>query len=76
MGYMFRTTLKAGLRNFWKNKSYSFLNILGLAIGIACAGLIFLWVEDETTFDQVHVKKDRLYLVHEQLAFFPTFQHL
>jgi hypothetical protein len=60
---MFRTNLKAGLRNFWKNKSYSFLNILGLAIGIACAGLIFLWVEDQTTFDQVHVKKDRICLV-------------
>ncbi|HEY2348034.1 MAG TPA: ABC transporter permease [Puia sp.] len=66
---MFRTTLKAGLRNFWKNKSYSILNILGLAIGIACAGLIFLWVEDETAFDKVHVKKDRLYLVMNNWPF-------
>jgi putative ABC transport system permease protein len=66
---MFRTTLKAGVRNFWKNKSYSFLNILGLAIGIACAGLIFLWVEDETAYDGVHVKKDRLYLVMNNWPF-------
>ena len=66
---MFRTTLKAGLRNFWKNKSYSLLNILGLAIGIACAGLIFLWVEDETTFDRMHAKKDRLYLVMNNWPF-------
>ncbi|HZZ76243.1 MAG TPA: ABC transporter permease, partial [Puia sp.] len=66
---MFRTTLKSGLRNFWKNKSYSFLNILGLAIGIACAGLIFLWVEDETTFNRVHVKKDRIYLVMNNWPF-------
>jgi putative ABC transport system permease protein len=69
---MFRITLKAGFRNFWKNKGYSFLNILGLAIGIACAGLIFLWVEDETSFDHVHVKKDRLYMV---LNNWPFSQH-
>jgi putative ABC transport system permease protein len=31
--------------------SYSFLNIFGLATGIACAGLIFLWVEDELSYD-------------------------
>ncbi len=69
---MFFTMLKAGIRNFWKNRSYSFLNILGLAIGIACAGLIFLWVEDETAFDQVHVKKDRIYMV---LNNWPFSQH-
>jgi len=69
---MFRNSLIAGFRNFRKNKSYSFLNILGLAIGIACAGLIFLWVEDETGFDQVHVKKERLYMV---LNNWPFSQH-
>jgi predicted permease len=66
---MFRNSIKAGFRNFWKNKSYSFLNILGLAIGIACAGLIFLWVEDETSFDRVHVKKDRIYMVMNNWPF-------
>jgi predicted permease len=70
---MFRTNLKSGLRNFWKNKSYSFLNILGLAIGIACAGLIFLWVEDEMSFDNVHQKKDRLYLVMNNWPFTQNF---
>ena len=53
--------LKTTLRSLSKNKTYSFLNIFGLAIGIACAGLIFLWVEDEITFDNFNVKKDRLY---------------
>jgi ABC-type antimicrobial peptide transport system permease subunit len=37
------------------------LNITGLAIGIACAGLIFLWAADEMTYDNINVKKDRLY---------------
>ncbi len=55
---------KTSLRNFWKSKGYSFLNIFGLAIGIACAGLIFLWAEDEFSFDNVHLKKDRLYQVY------------
>src|SRR5215471_18447048 len=58
---MFRNYIKTTIRNLWKNKTYSFLNIFGLAIGIACAGLIFLWVEDEVNFDSSNVKKDRLY---------------
>lgn len=58
---MFKSYLKATLRNLWKNKTYSFLNIFGLAIGIVCAGVIFLWVEDEVNFDSTHVKRDRLY---------------
>jgi len=60
---MFKNYLKTTFRNLWKNKTYSFLNIFGLAIGIACAGLIFLWVEDEVNFDKFNVKKDRLYFV-------------
>ena len=60
---MFKNYFKTTLRNLWKNKTYSFLNIFGLAIGIACAGLIFLWVEDEVNYDKVNIKKDRLYYV-------------
>jgi hypothetical protein len=49
------------IRGLSKNRTYSFLNIFGLAIGIACAGLIFLWVEDELNYDGFNVNKDRLY---------------
>jgi predicted permease len=56
---------KTALRNLWRNKTYSFLNIFGLSVGIACAGLIFLWVEDELSFDNFNEKKDRLYYVRE-----------
>jgi putative ABC transport system permease protein len=62
---MFRNFIKILLRSLTKNKGYSFLNIFGLAIGITCAALIFLWVEDEVNFDAVHVKKERLYLARE-----------
>ena len=60
---MIKNYFKSTLRNLWNNKGYSFLNIFGLAIGIACAGLIFLWVEDEVNYDNVNVKKDNLYFV-------------
>ena len=55
---MIKIFFKALTRSLWKNKGYSFLNIFGLAIGIACAGLIFLWVEDEVNFDSFNAKKD------------------
>ncbi len=62
---MFTTYFKTALRSLYKNKGYSFLNIFGLAIGIACAGLIFLWVEEEVNWDDFQVKKERLYFVRE-----------
>jgi putative ABC transport system permease protein len=60
---MFKNAFKVAVRSLLKNKGYSFLNIFGLAIGIACAGLIFLWVGDELTFDNVNLKKNNLYEV-------------
>ncbi|SJZ48608.1 ABC transporter permease [Sediminibacterium ginsengisoli] len=60
---MIRHFFKTTIRNLFRNKTYSFLNIFGLAIGIACAGLIFLWVEDETTYDNSYAKKDQLYAI-------------
>ncbi|HWB25261.1 MAG TPA: ABC transporter permease [Chitinophagaceae bacterium] len=60
---MLRNYFKTTFRNLWKNRTYSFLNIFGLAIGITCAGLIFLWVEDETTFNHNFAKRDYLYQV-------------
>jgi putative ABC transport system permease protein len=66
---MFRNYMKITFRNLWKNKIYSFLNIFGLSIGIACAGLILLWSEDELTFDNMNLKKDRLYQVRVNANF-------
>ncbi len=62
---MFKNYFKTAFRNLWRNKGFSAINIFGLAIGIACAGLIFLWVEDEINFDNYNVKKERLYQVLE-----------
>jgi putative ABC transport system permease protein len=60
---MFETYFKTTVRNLWKNRTYSFLNIAGLAIGIACAALIFLWVEDELTYNHNFDRRDELYRV-------------
>lgn len=51
------------IRNLYKNKVYSFINIAGLSIGLACSLLILLWVQDEMSFDTFHPKADRLYQV-------------
>ncbi|MES2328930.1 MAG: ABC transporter permease [Bacteroidota bacterium] len=66
---MLRNFFKTTLRTLWKNKTYSFLNIFGLAIGVASAGLIFLWVENETSYDSMYAKKDFLYQVRTNQVF-------
>lgn len=54
---------KIALRNIRRQKGYSFINIAGLAVGIACAFFIFLWVQDELSFDTFHENADRIYRV-------------
>jgi len=58
---MFSNYLKIAYRNLLRNKGFSFINILGLAIGIASSMLIFLWIQNEVTYDQFHAKKERIY---------------
>src|SRR5580658_104314 len=66
---MFKTFLKTTFRNMWKNKTYSFLNIAGLATGIGCAGLIFLWVENELTFDHYFANRNNLYSIKDRQTY-------
>lgn len=58
---MFRNYLKVAFRNLYKNKGFSAINILGLAIGMASAMIILLWIQNEVSYDQFHEKKDRIY---------------
>src|SRR6185503_17912185 len=66
---MIRNYIKTTLRSLLKNRGYSFLNIAGLAIGITCASLIFLWVQDEVTFNHNFTKRDVLYKVYENQTY-------
>ena len=63
---MIKNFFKVAFRSLWKQKGYSFLNIFGLAIGMACSLLILLWIRDERAVDNFHVKGDRLYSVYER----------
>ncbi len=60
---MLQSYLKIALRNIRKYKAYSLINVLGLAIGIACCFLIVLFVQDELKYDQHHLDGDRIYRV-------------
>ena len=66
---MLKNYLKTAFRNLWKNKTYSFLNIFGLAVGITCAGFIFLWVENEKSYNRFQAKYDNVYQVMEHQAY-------
>lgn len=60
---MFKNYLTIALRNIKKYKIYSFINILGLAIGIAASTLILLWVQDELSYDNFHTNLNKLHRV-------------
>ena len=63
---MFKTNLKIAWRNLLKDKQFTFLNVLGLSAGLACALLIFLWVNDELSYDKFFANNDRIYKMFEQ----------
>ena len=63
---MFRNYLKVGLRNIFKYKVFSFINVLGLAVAMSVGMLIILMLADQKSYDRFHTKKDRIYRVLSQ----------
>lgn len=60
---MLINNLKIAYRNLIRNKGYSFINIAGLAIGMACTLLLLLWVNHEMSYDKFHEKNQQLYQI-------------
>lgn len=60
---MFRSYLKVVFRSMFRNKGFTTINISGLAIGMACSLLIFLFIKDEQSYDRFHRHSDRIYRV-------------
>ncbi|MGB5982343.1 MAG: ABC transporter permease [Nonlabens sp.] len=60
---MIKNYIKIAFRNLWKYRGYSALNIVGLAVGIACAGLIFLWIENEMSYNDSIADKELVYAI-------------
>ncbi|MCZ4223406.1 ABC transporter permease [Pedobacter rhodius] len=60
---MFKLNLKIAWRNLWKNKGYTFINILGLSIGMASCILIFIFIRYQMSFDEGFKNEDKIYRV-------------
>src|SRR3954464_7313473 len=63
---MFKNYFKITWRGLMKNKFYSFINILGLTIGMASAILILLWIQNEMSHDRFYEKTDRIYVANNR----------
>src|SRR6476620_7638664 len=57
---MLRNYLKVAIRNLWRNKSFSAINIFGLSVGISVCFIIMLFVQDELSYDRFNEKADRI----------------
>ena len=64
---MLKNYFKIALRNLLKYKGYSFINIFGLAVGIGCCLLIFIYVKDELTYDRFQSNGDRIYRLNSMI---------
>jgi putative ABC transport system permease protein len=62
---VFKNNLKIAWRNLMKDRQFTILNLLGLATGLTCTILIYLWVHDEYQFDKFHEKDARLFQLME-----------
>ena len=63
---MFKNYFKTALRNLTRNKVYSFINIAGLSLGLACSMLIILYVKDEVSYDRFHKEVNHIYRITSQ----------
>ncbi|NML40333.1 FtsX-like permease family protein [Chitinophaga sp. G-6-1-13] len=66
---MLKNYFSIAIRNLWKNKAFSAINVLGLAIGLATSLLIILYVLDELSYDRFHATAERTYEVDADIKF-------
>jgi putative ABC transport system permease protein len=62
-GFMFKNYLKTAIRNLWKKKSFSLINIVGLALGIAVSLLMLLFVFNEVSYDKFNDNSENIYRI-------------
>ncbi|RAJ03891.1 putative ABC transport system permease protein [Chitinophaga skermanii] len=63
---MITNYIKIAFRNLWKRKSYTFINVTGLAVGVACFALLALFIKHETSYDKFHTNEQNIYRVLTQ----------
>src|SRR5258708_18014869 len=64
---MLKNYLAVALRNFWRNKTVSFIHIASLSIGLSCCMLILLYVFDDWSFDRFHKHHNSIYQITMQI---------
>jgi predicted permease len=66
---MFKNYIKIAWRNLWKNKGYTFINVGGLALGMAVTLIIGLWILDEQSYNDYYKNKDKIAQVFQSQTF-------
>lgn len=66
---MIKHRIKIAFRHLWRNRTYSFINIAGLAVGLACSIMILLMIVDELSFDRFHKNRDRIGRIVEDQSY-------
>src|ERR1700712_1933558 len=66
---MIRNYIKTAFRSLLKNKGFTAINVLGLALGLATCLLIVLYVIDELSYDRYNLKAERIYRVNDNIKF-------
>jgi hypothetical protein len=69
---MFRNYFKTAFRNLWKNKATSCINLFGLSIGMTAAVFIFLWVQNEMSFDNYQPGRENIYRITNSIQISKT----
>src|SRR5262245_42872475 len=60
---MLKNYFKIAVRNLLRHKSYAFINIAGLSVGMACCALMLLYIRDELRYDRFHRQAEHIYRV-------------
>ena len=66
---MFKNYFKVAVRNILRHKVYSFINIMGLAVGMACCIIILLVIQDTLSYDRFHENADDIYRIIQEVKF-------
>jgi len=64
---MFRSNIIIALRNIWRNKTFSIINIAGLTLGLSISITIWIWIRFELSYDSFHVNKEEIFLLEQTL---------
>ncbi len=68
-GTMLKNYIKIAIRNMFRNRLYSLINLFGLALGLAACLMIWLWVQDELSYDRFHANAKRIFRVERKVDF-------